>query len=118
MRSFEPGRPIPYLDDVALDFPELVIVAGHIGYPWTEEMVALARKYPNVYIDTSAYTARRYPPELVRYLRADGRRKVLFGTNFPMIAAAKALEHLDALELDGEARELFLEGNARRVFSL
>src|SRR3954463_6995279 len=114
LRSSETGRPIPYLDDVALDFPELVIVAGHIGYPWTEEMVALARKYPNVHIDTSAYTARRYPPELVRYLRADGRHKVLFGTNFPMIAAAKALEHLDALDLDGEARELFLEGNARR----
>ena len=91
-----------------------MIVAGHIGYPWTEEMVALARKYPNVYIDTSAYTARRYPPELVRYLRADGRRKVLFGSNFPMIPPARALEHLDALELDDEARELFLEGNARR----
>jgi predicted TIM-barrel fold metal-dependent hydrolase len=118
LRSSETGRPIPYLDDVALDFPDLVIVGGHIGYPWTEEMVALARKYPNVYIDTSAYTARRYPPELVRYLRADGRSKVLFGTNFPMIPAAKALEHLDALELDDEARELFLEGNARRVFAL
>jgi predicted TIM-barrel fold metal-dependent hydrolase len=118
LRSSEPGRPIPYLDDVALDFPELTIVAGHIGHPWTEEMVALARKYENVHIDTSAYTARRYPPELVRYLRADGRRKVLFGSNFPMIAPAKALEHLDALEFDDEARGLFLEGNARRVFGL
>ncbi|MFX8481514.1 amidohydrolase family protein, partial [Acinetobacter baumannii] len=49
LRSSETGRPIPYLDDVALDFPELTIVAGHIGYPWTEEMIALARKYPNVY---------------------------------------------------------------------
>ena len=96
LRSSEPGRPIPYLDNVALDFPELVIVGGHIGYPWTEEMVALARKYPNVYIDTSAYTSRRYPPELVRYLRADGRKKVLFGSNFPMIAPEKALADLDA----------------------
>jgi hypothetical protein len=118
LRASETGRPIPYLDRVALDFPDLVIVAGHIGYPWTEEMVALARKYPNVYIDTSAYTAKRYPLELVRYLRADGRRKVMFGTNFPMITAEKALEDLDRLELDDEARELFLAGNARRVFDL
>src|SRR5215470_11066520 len=51
----EPGRPIPYLDRVALEFPELTIVGGHIGYPWTAEMIALATKYPNVYIDTSAY---------------------------------------------------------------
>jgi len=118
LRTSETGRPIPYLDDVALDFPELTIVAGHIGYPWTEEMIALARKYPNVYIDTSAYTARRYPPELVRYLQGGGRHKVLFGSNFPMILPHKALEGLDALGLDAEARELFLAGNARRVFGL
>ncbi|MEO8323262.1 MAG: amidohydrolase family protein, partial [Actinomycetota bacterium] len=36
LRTSETGRPIPYLDDVALDLPDLVIVAGHIGYPWTE----------------------------------------------------------------------------------
>lgn len=118
LRSSETGRPIPYLDDVALDFPELTIVAGHIGYPWTEEMVALARKYPNVHIDTSAYTARRYPPELVRYLRADGRKKVLFGSNWPMIAPENALEHLDDLELEPDACRRFLGQNARAVFAL
>lgn len=118
LRTSETGRPIPYLDDVALDFPDLVIVGGHIGYPWTEEMVALCRKYPNVHIDTSAYTARRYPRELVDYLRGDGAEKVLFGTNYPMIAADRALEHLDVLGLDEPTRELFLGGNAARVFGL
>ena len=118
LRTSETGRPIPYLDDVALDFPELKIVAGHIGYPWTAEMIALATKYENVFIDTSAYTARRYPPELVAYMRGNGRRKVMFGTNYPMLAPARCLEHLDSLELDAEARELFLAGNARRVFGL
>ena len=118
LRTSETGRPIPYLDDVALDFPELTIVAGHIGYPWTEEMIALARKYPNVFIDTSAYTAKRYPPELVRYLAGDGRSKVLFGTNYPMITATQALRDLGKLGLDDEARGLFLTGNAIRVFRL
>jgi uncharacterized protein len=115
LRTSETGRPIPYLDDVALDFPDLTIVGGHIGYPWTQEMIALATKYPNVYIDTSAYTTRRYPAELVEYMRAHGRRKVLFGTNYPMITPGQALEHLDRLGLDDEARELFLHGNAARV---
>lgn len=118
LRRSECGRPIPYLDDVALDFPELKIVAGHIGYPWTTEMVALATKYPNVYIDTSAYTAKRYPPELVDYLRGRGRRKVLFGTNYPMITAEAALADLKSHDLDEETTELFLTGNARRVFDL
>ena len=118
LRSSEMGRPIPYLDDVALDFPELVIVAGHIGYPWTEEMIALARKYPNVYIDTSAYTAKRYPEELVRYVRGSGRRKVLFGSNYPMILPQQALADLGVLGLDDEARRLFLHDNAASVFGL
>jgi uncharacterized protein len=118
LRTSETGRPIPYLDDVAIDFPDLTIVAGHIGYPWTEEMIAVARKHEHVYIDTSAYTARRYPPELVRYLRADGRTKVLFGTNYPMLTADRALEHLDDLDLDDETRPAFLAHNAQRVFGL
>jgi predicted TIM-barrel fold metal-dependent hydrolase len=113
----EVGRPI-YLDQVAIDFPDLVIVGGHIGYPWTEEAVAVATKHPNVFIDTSAYTIRRYPREIVAYLKAHGRRKVLFGSNWPMIAPAKALEGLEDLGLDAETKELFLAGNARRVYRL
>src|SRR3954449_10207766 len=119
LRPSETGRPIPYIDQVALDFPELTIVCGHVGYPWTEEMVAVARKHERVFIDTSAYTTGRYPPELVRYLRSrGGRRKVLFGSNYPMIPPERALADLETLELDDEARDLFLTGNARRVFGL
>jgi hypothetical protein len=35
--------------------------------PWTEELIAVARKHERVYIDTFAYTSRRLPPELVIY---------------------------------------------------
>jgi uncharacterized protein len=119
LRPSETGRPIPYIDQVALDFPELVMVCGHIGYPWTEEMVAVARKHENVYIDTSAYTVRRYPEEIVRFMKtATGQRKVLFGTNYPMIAHVHALAGLDELGLSEEARSDFLHRNAEQVFGL
>ncbi|CAM2065334.1 Amidohydrolase [Sulfidibacter corallicola] len=114
----ETGRPIPYIDEVALDFPELKIVCGHIGYPWTTEMIAVATKHENVFIDTSAYTVARYPAELVAYLEHHGRHKVLFGSNFPMITPQKCLKGLDALGLDRNTRDAFLHGNARRVFGL
>ncbi len=79
-------------------------------------MIAVARKHENVHIDTSAYTARRFPPELVRYMNSrSGRRKVLFGTNFPMLDAGRALEGLADLGLEEEAKELFLRGNAERL---
>jgi len=113
----EVGRPI-YLDRVALDFPELVIVGGHIGYPWTDEAIAVATKHTNVYIDTSAYTVHRYPAALIDYMRAHGRSKVLFGTNYPMIMPIKALEGIDALHLDDQVKAMFLAENARRVFKL
>lgn len=112
----EPGRPL-YLDRVALDFPELVIVGGHIGYPWTEEAIAVATKHENVYIDTSAYIASRYPEVLVEYMKGHGRHKVLFGTNYPMITPAKALEGIDELGLDEQAQKQFLGGNATKIFA-
>lgn len=113
----EVGRPI-YLDQVAIDFPELVIVGGHIGYPWTEEAIAVATKHENVYIDTSAYTARRYPSRLVEYMKTNGKAKVLFGTNWPMIPPAKCLAEIDSLGLDDETRALFLGGNAQRIYGV
>ncbi len=117
LMSSEVGRPI-YIDRVALDFPDLVIVGGHIGYPWTEEAIAVATKHPNFYIDTSAYTVGRYPPEIVRYMKSSGREKVLFGTNYPMITPSRALADLEALELEKATQDLFLGKNSERVFSL
>ena len=114
----EPGRPIPYLEHVALEFPELVIVAGHIGAPWTQEIISLATKFPNLYIDTSAYKANRYPADFVEFLRGRGAKKVLFGSNYPMITPAQCLEDLEGLGLAAEAEERFLRGNARKVFGL
>ncbi|MBM7367032.1 putative TIM-barrel fold metal-dependent hydrolase [Gordonia hydrophobica] len=119
LRPSETGRPIPYIDQVALDFPELSIVCGHIGYPWTEEMIAVARKHENVYIDTSAYTTRRLPSEIVDFMRTGtGNSKVLFGTNYPMIQPAHALDGLDQLDLSPEQQAAYLGGNACRLLDL
>lgn len=118
MRPSEPGRPIPYLDNVAHEFPELRIVGGHIGFPWVSEMISLMMKHPNVYVDTSAYKAARFPAELVDYMRGPGKKKVLFGTNYPMLTPAECLTGLDKLGLGEDALAAFLAGNARRAFKL
>lgn len=114
----EPGRPVPYLDRVALDFPELTIVGGHIGHPWTDEMIGLAWKHDNVFIDTSAYAPRYYPPALVHFLSTYGQDKVLFGTNFPQLGLERCAEEVRALDLAPTVAEKFLSGNARRIFAL
>jgi hypothetical protein len=71
----------------------------------------------HVHIDTSAHTAKRLPPQFVDFMHTKtGRRKTLFGTNYPMISPAAALEDLGTLDLDAETTALYLEGNARIVF--
>lgn len=114
----ETGRPVPYLDEVALDFPELRIVAGHIGHPWTDEMIGVAWKHDNVYIDTSAYLPRYYPQQLLQFMRTYGQDKVLFGSNFPQLSLERCLRQIDELALPEAVREKFLRGNARHVFKL
>lgn len=114
----EPGRPVPYLDRVALDFPELTIVAGHIGHPWTEEMIGLAWKHDNVYIDTSAHAPHYYPPALLHFIATYGQDKVLFGTNFPQLPLERCAEEARSLDLPAGPSAKFLAGNARRVFAL
>lgn len=118
LRSSEPGRPIPYLERVLLDFPELVVVGGHVGAPWIHEVLSLLHKFPNFHVDTSAYAVHRLPPELIGYMRGRGSARVLFGTNYPMLTPSACLERLGELNLSEDARANFLGGNAVRVFGL
>lgn len=118
LRRSETGRLIPYLEDVLLDLPELVIVGGHVGFPWLDELASLTVKFPNLYVDTSAYVTHRLPPAFVDYLRGIGHGRVMFGTNWPMLSPSRCLEGLDQLGLSDEGRDAYLSGTARRVFGL
>ncbi|MDX2040553.1 MAG: amidohydrolase family protein [Acidobacteriota bacterium] len=114
----ETGRPVPYLDEVALTFPELKIVAGHIGHPWTDEMIGVAWKHENVFIDTSAYLPRYYPPQLLHYMKTYGQDKVMFGSNFPQLSLEKCVQQVNELGLADDIKAKFLFQNAQRVFKL
>ncbi len=111
------GRPIT-LDTVACDFPELKLVGIHIGWPWTEEMISVAYKHPNVYIGSDAYAPKHWPPEFVRYIDSWGQDKVLFGTDFPVIDPERARREIDALALRPESKRKFLRDNALRLYKL
>ena len=111
------GRPI-LVDDIALDFPELKIVAAHTGWPWVEELTALAWKHQNVYIGTSAHHPKYWDPALVAFANSRGRGKVLYGTDYPVMDFADSLAAVEQLELKEVARDLILSGAAREVFDL
>ncbi|CAG8445761.1 12834_t:CDS:1 [Cetraspora pellucida] len=114
----ETGRPIPYIDEIALTFPQLKIVGGHIGYPWTNEMISVSWKHPNVYIDTSAYLPRYYPQELIHYMKTYGQDKVCYGTNFPQLNWKDTMEQVDELGLSDKVKEKFLYKNMAKLLKL
>jgi len=111
------GRPIT-LDTVACDFPDLKIIGIHTGWPWTEEMISVAWKHPNVYIGTDAYAPKYWSKELVRFIDSWGSDKVMFGTDFPVIHPEAAMEQIAELGLRERSLEKFLHGNAARVYGL
>lgn len=113
----EMGRPI-LLDDIALFFPELRIVAAHTGWPWCEELIAMSWKHPNIYIGTTAHGPKYWDKSLVAYLNTKGRGlgKVLFGTDFPVLNWPTCLKQIEDLGLKPEAKEQLLNGAASKVF--
>ena len=119
----EYGRPI-YLDGVAKDFPELRIVAVHGGWPWILEMIAVALKQPNIYIEISG-THPRYigmpgtgwEPLLV-YGNSLLKHKILWGSNWPMIGPKESLEEFRKFPLKEEVKDLWFGGNALRALKL
>lgn len=58
-RPYDLGHP-RHLDCVAVDFPELRIVAGLSGWPWISDMVGLLRRHPNLYCDTAAHRPKHF----------------------------------------------------------
>jgi len=111
----EAGRPI-YIDKVALDFPDLVFVASHTGWPWCEELIAMASKHRHVYIDISAHLPRYLEPSLVLFMDTRGQDKVLFGTN--SFGLKRCKQQFLELKLKDDTKRKVLRENAVRVFKL
>ncbi len=58
-RPYDLGHP-RHLDQIAMDFPELRMIAGLGGWPWINETVALLRRHPNLYADTASHRPRYF----------------------------------------------------------
>jgi len=116
LMASECGRPIT-IDRAALYFRETRFVLSHLGWPWVDEAIAMALKFPNVYLGTAAYPPRHWPDAVRRFVRGPGRHKVVFGTNFPTVGHRHALAQLRELDLPPEVAAALRGGTARQVFT-
>lgn len=111
------GDPI-YLDDVAVDFPDLVLLQAHSGRPfWYEKAFALSRIHENVYMEISGLPPQKllnYFPELERIAS-----KVIYGSDWPSVPTFKEnIIALQSLNISTEAKRLILGENAVRLLKL
>jgi predicted TIM-barrel fold metal-dependent hydrolase len=111
------GGPI-YVDDVAVDFPNLKILLAHGGRPlWMDTAFFLVRRHPNVYLDISGIP----PKALLGYFPRleEIANKALFGTDWPGPGVPDVKQNLDdfkGLPLTNAAKARILEGTAQEIW--
>jgi uncharacterized protein len=111
------GRPIR-LDNLALYFPELTIIAGHTGWPWAEELVALSWKHNNIYIGTSAHAPKYWDKKTVEFANTRGIGKVMWSTDFPVVLHSEGRKQIEELGLKENAKAQLLREVAMKVYKL
>lgn len=111
------GDPI-YIDDVAIDFPKLMLLQAHCGRPfWYEKALALSQLHENVYMEISGLPPQNLLfnfPKLERVAH-----KVIYGSDWPGVPTIKEnIVAIQGLEISDQAKQMILGGNAARLLKL
>lgn len=99
------------LDDVAMDFPDLKIVAYHGGYPYWEDLVMLMWKHPHIYVSYSILlpwlmrAPHRFAHMVGTTLQIAGYNRFVWGSDWPASDPYQAVEAVLKLEIDEELQE-------------
>ncbi len=112
------GHPIPYIDDVAADFPNLTIIGAHPSWPWQEEMLAIAVHKTNVYIDLSGWSPKYFPPSLVQHANTLLQDRVLFGSDYPFLTPERWMRDFEKAGFKPQVHEKIMLLNAKRLLNL
>jgi len=106
------------LEDVLIDFPDLVVIGAHMGHPYEELLMNYMRKWPNLYLSCTAYAPKYMDPALLAFMNSETYRgRVLWGSDEPWFPMARSLGEALTLPLDDDAMAQFLGGTARRLLT-
>jgi uncharacterized protein len=110
---------VSLIDEVCWFFPELRFVTRHGCEPWTDLMVKLMLKYPNLYYSTSAFAPKHYPKDIVDFANTRGTEKILYAGYFPMgLSLERIFKDMPAVAFRDHVWPKFLRENAMRVLKL
>ena len=111
------GQPM-LVDDVAVDFPDMKIILAHPSWPWTDESLSMALHKENVFIDLSGWSPKYFPKQVVQYANTQLKRKMLFGSDYPLITPDKWMKDAEEAGFREEVMPLILKENAARLLKL
>jgi predicted TIM-barrel fold metal-dependent hydrolase len=106
------------VDNVAADFPQLTIIASHPGWPWIDDMTAVALHKANVFWELSGWAPKYFPESLRRDARSRLRDKIMFGSDHPSLPYQRLFDEWAQLGYSDEVLEQIFHGNAERVLGL
>ena len=89
---------------------------AHGADPWWAEAIRLMIKYKRLFLMTSAYLPRYFPPELIHYMNTRGQDKILYASDHPVLAMERCITDAQTLDLREGVLEKFLHTNADRLF--
>jgi len=112
-----------HIDEIAGKYPDLTIICGHGGWPWMPDMVAVAWRHPNVYIDVSAFRPRNIFKAgsgweaLVQYGEKVISEKILIGTTWALLGTEPAtiVDEAAAAPWPEAVRDRWMYSNAERL---
>ena len=107
-----------HVDDVAVDFPDMKIIIAHPSWPWQDEALSVCLHKPNVYIDLSGWSPKYFPPQLVQYANSQLKKKILFGSDFPLIPPDRWIKDFKEAAFKPEVHDLILKHNAIEALGL
>jgi uncharacterized protein len=111
------GNPMD-VDDVAVDFPHLQIILAHPSFPWQDEAISVCLHKAQVYIDLSGWSPKYFPPNLIQYANTLLKKKMLFGSDYPMLTPDRWMADFQTIGIKDEVRPLIMKENAMRLFGL
>jgi predicted TIM-barrel fold metal-dependent hydrolase len=111
-----PDRLYPFITN----FPDLTIVCAHWGggLPFYALMPEVKQAMKNVFFDTAASPFLYSPQVYNQVTQLVGADKILFGSDYPLLAQTQLLQEINSADLSEEAKSLILSGNAQRLLSI
>lgn len=121
--SFLHNNPV-FLDEIACDFPELKIVGLHGGWPWVLELIGVAQRHPNVFIEYGAVAPKYlnmpragWEP-IMQFGNSLLQNQILFGTDWPTLKMTRAVGEFSELPFKEDIKSNIFYRNTFQLLGL